>query len=78
MKKQNKCPFRRGQRVRRKGSKDKKYGIVMSNDWYTIGDPLTCKIPGGPMVIEGYVAIQWIIRGKKYLCMDRAEDYETF
>ena len=74
----NKCPFHRGQRIRRKGSNNKKHGIVMSNDWYTIGDPLTCRIPGGPLVIEGYIAVQWVINGKTYLCMVKAEDFETF
>jgi hypothetical protein len=76
--KKKKCPFHRGQRVRRKGTKNKKYGIVMSNDWYTIGDPLTCTIPGGPLIIEGLVAIQWIINGKRFTCVDKAEDFEVF
>lgn len=76
--KKSKCPFRRGQRIRRKGTKDKKHGIVMSNDWYTIGDPITCKIPGGPLVIEGYIAVQWTINGRRCLCMEKAEEFEAF
>jgi len=78
MKKKNKYPFHRGQRVRRKGNKTKKYGIVMSNDWYTIGGEETCRIPGGPLIMEGLVAIQWIIKGKKFICVDKAKDFETF
>tara|TARA_R110002020_G_scaffold114349_2_gene262982 strand:- start:919 stop:1155 length:237 start_codon:yes stop_codon:yes gene_type:complete len=78
MPKKNKCPFQRGLRVRRKAPKDKKYGIVMSNEWFTIGDPETCRIPGGPLIIEGYIAVQWKIKGKFYLCMERAEEFEVF
>ena len=76
--KKNKCPFHRGQRIRRKGVKSKKYGIVMSNDWFTIGDPDTCRIPGGSLVIEGYIAVQWVINGKTRLCMEKASEFETF
>ena len=76
--KKKKCPFHRGQRIRRKGTKNKKYGIVMSNDWFTIGDPDTCRIPGGPLVIEGYIAVQWTINGKTHLCMEKASEFETF
>ena len=76
--KKKKGPFHRGQRVRRKGTKNKKYGIVMSNDWYTIGDPDECRIPGGPLVIEGYIAVQWTIKGKTYRCMDKAKLFESF
>ena len=72
------CPFHAGQRVRYKGTKTKKYGIVMSNNWFTIGAPMNCKIPGGPLVIEGYVAIRWNINGKAYLCTDKASELETF
>ena len=50
----------------------------MSNDWYTIGDEDTCRIPGGPLIMEGLVAIQWTIKGKKFICVDKAKDFETF
>tara|TARA_R110000851_G_scaffold211358_1_gene363918 strand:+ start:663 stop:815 length:153 start_codon:yes stop_codon:yes gene_type:complete len=50
----------------------------MSNDWYTIGDPITCKIPGGPLVVEGYIAVQWTINGRRCLCMEKAEEFEAF
>ena len=50
----------------------------MSNDWFTIGDPLTCRIPDGPLVIEGFIAVQWTIKGKRFLCMEKAKDFETF
>ena len=50
----------------------------MSNGWYTIGDPYDCRIPGGPLIIEGYIAADWVINGKTYCCMDRAEEFETF
>ena len=78
MKEKKKCPFHRGQRIRRKGSKSKRYGIVMSNDWFTIGDPDTCRIPGGPLVVDGYIAVQWTINGKTRLCMEKAKDFESF
>ena len=76
--KKNKCPFHRGQRVRFKKAKNRKYGIVMSDNWATIGDPDTCRIPGGPLVMEGYIYVQWTINGKKYFCMDLAKDFEAF
>ena len=50
----------------------------MSNGWFTIGDPFDCRILGGPLVIEGYIAVQWTINGKVRLCMNKAEDFETF
>ena len=78
MKEEKKCPFHRGQRIRYKGTKNKRYGIVMSNDWFTIGDPETCRLPGGPLIIEGYIAVQWRIKGKTHLCMEKAEEYEVF
>ena len=70
----NKCPFRRGQRVKCKGSK--RCGTVLSNDWYTIGDPTYTKIPGGPLVIEGYVAVQFAIKGKQFKCMESVDNLE--
>jgi len=78
MEEKKKCPFQRGQRIRYKGTKGKKYGIVMSSNWFTIGDPLTCKIPGGPLVIEGFIAVRWIINGKPRLCMEKADEFEVF
>ncbi len=69
-----KCPFRRGQRVKCKGSK--RCGTVLSNDWYTIGDPTYTKIPGGPLVIEGYVAVQFAIKGKQFKCMESVDNLE--
>ena len=78
MPRKNKCPFRVGQRVRHKGTRDKEYGIVMSNNWFTIGNPADCRIPGGPLVIEGYIAVQWTINGKTRLCMGKAEEFEAF
>ena len=78
MKKKKKCPFHRGQRIRFKNNKNKKYGIVMSSGWATIGDPDTCRIPGGPLVIEGYIFVRWTINGKSRLCMDKAKDFESF
>ena len=50
----------------------------MSDSWATIGDPDTCRIPGGPLVIENYIFVQWDINGKSRLCMDRARDFEVF
>ena len=69
-----KCPFRRGQRVKSKGSR--RCGTVLSNDWYTIGDPTYTKIPGGPLVIEGYVAVQFAIKGKQFKCMESVDNLE--
>ena len=72
--KKKKCPFKRGQRVRYKGSK--KCGTVLSSDWYTIGDPTYTKIPGGPLVIEGYIAVSWMIKGKSFRCMESVDNLE--
>lgn len=79
MKKENKCPFRYGQRVRLKNEKRKgRYGIVVSRGFAQIGDPYTCRIPGGPLVFEDYVFITWTINGKKYLCMDLISNLEPY
>ena len=50
----------------------------MSSGWATIGDTDTCRIPGGPLVIEGYIFVRWTINGKSRLCMDKAKDFESF
>ena len=76
--KKKKCPFHRGQRIRRKGTKSKKYGIVMSNGWYTIGDPYECRSRGGPLIIEGHIAIEWNVKGKMFRCMVEAKLFEAF
>ena len=72
--KKKKCPFRRGQRVKSKGSK--RCGTVLSNGWYTIGDPTYTKIPGGPLVMVGYVAVRFTIKGKQFRCMERVDSLE--
>ena len=50
----------------------------MSNGWYTIGDPYECRIPGGPLIIEGHIAIEWNIKGKMFRCMVEAKFFEAF
>ena len=48
--KKNKSPFHRGQRIRRKGTKNKKYGIVMSNEDDTNSSSQTIRGPRGSML----------------------------
>ena len=72
--KKKKCPFRRGQRVKPRGSK--RCGIVLSNGWYTIGDPTYTQFPGGPLIIEGYIIIMWTVKGKQYRCAELADKLE--
>ena len=76
MKQKKKCPFKKGQRVRLKDSKDKDCGLVMSSDWVTIGNHRSCKIPGGPLIIEGYILVQWTFKNGKRICMDKFQDLE--
>ena len=77
MKKEKKCPFRYGQRVKQKTEKRKgHYGIVVSKGFAQIGDPYSCKIPGGPLVMDDYVLVEWIINKERYVCMDRITDLE--
>ena len=48
----------------------------MSSDWVTIGDRMTCTMPGGPLIMEGYILVQWTFKDRKRICMDKFEDLE--
>ena len=74
--KRKRFPFRKGQKVRLKDQKDESYGRVLSNGPATIGDPKRCKIPGGPLVLEGCVYVKWRINGKWRTCIEEIENLE--
>ena len=74
MKEKKQFPFRRGQRVRTKDTK--RTGVVVSNGPATIGDPQTCRIPGGPLVFEGYVHVRFEFKNKSRICMEKIENLE--
>ena len=69
-----KFPFRRGQRVRLKDTG--KICTIESNGPATIGDPHTCKIPGGPLVLKDYVYVRVMIKGKRYFCIEKIDNLE--
>jgi hypothetical protein len=65
-------PFRRGDRVTFKDKKEAKragVGVVWSCP-AQIGDKRTCKIPGGPLVMEDMMFVTWKFKDKEVLCMD--------
>ena len=67
-------PFRRGQRVKTKDTK--RIGTVVSDAPATIGDPQTCKIPGGPLVLENYVHVRFEFKDKPRICLEKIENLE--
>ena len=71
-------PFRPGQKVKYKNQKTNAYGLVWSAGPASIGDPNRCKIPGGPLILEDYIYVQWIIKGKKYICIESIDELEIF
>jgi hypothetical protein len=77
-KRKKKFPFKRGQKVRYKNQKTNEYGFIWSDGPAKIGDPRTCKIPGGPLVLEGYVYVRWLINGKKHICIEAIDKLEPF
>ena len=77
-KRKKKFPFKRGQKVKYKDQKTNEYGIIWSDGPATIGNPETCKIPGGPLILKEYVYIQWIVNGKKFICLELIEKLESF
>jgi len=42
----------------------------------TIGDPQTCKIPGGPLVLENYVHVRFEFKDKPRICLEKIENLE--
>ena len=75
-KRRKKFPFKRGQKVRYKDQKTNEYGFIWSNGPAKIGDPRTCKIPGGPLVFPDFVYVRWIINGKKFICIEYIKDLD--
>jgi hypothetical protein len=72
VKKRKQFPFRKGDNVTFKDEKEAKragVGIVWSCP-AQIGDKRTCKIPGGPLVMEDMMFVTWKIKDKEVLCMD--------
>lgn len=70
--------LKQGQRVKYKNQKSNMHGIVWSVGPAKIGDSNKCKIPGGPLTLEGYVYIQWIINGEKCICIESVDELEIF
>ncbi len=77
-KRKKKSSFKQGQRVKYKNQKTNTYGLIWSRGPAKIGNPNNCKIPGGPLKLEGYVYVQWIINGKKYICLEALKDLVLF
>tara|TARA_R110000824_G_scaffold69195_2_gene178272 strand:+ start:104 stop:328 length:225 start_codon:yes stop_codon:yes gene_type:complete len=65
-----KFPFRYGQKVCFKKRKNNKYGFVRSYGPARLGNPDTTGIPGGPIVFETMVLVEWRIKGKYYICLE--------
>ena len=72
--KKKKFPFKRGQRGRTKDTKRR--GVVVSDGPATIGDPRTCRIPGGPLVFEDYVYVRFEFKSKSRICIEKIENLE--
>tara|TARA_Y100001938_G_C7965020_1_gene366353 strand:- start:446 stop:691 length:246 start_codon:yes stop_codon:yes gene_type:complete len=71
-----KSPFKRGQKVRYKGTKDRT-GRVTSEGWAKIGVYGHTQIFGGPLVLEGLVLVQWWRDGKWDNCIEYIDDLEA-
>jgi len=66
-----KFPFKYGQKVCYKNSKDsKRHGIVRSYGPATLGKKGSTRIPGGPIVFEDLVLVEVKIQGKYYICIE--------
>jgi hypothetical protein len=68
-------PFKKGQRVRRKGSIDMSYGIVWSNGSAQIGKD-DSRMFGGPIILEDRVFVRWKINNKWHVCMDYIDELQ--
>ena len=72
VKRRKQLPFRKGDNVTFKDEKEAKragVGVVWSCP-AQIGEKRTCKIPGGPLVMEDMMFVTWKIKDKDVLCMD--------
>lgn len=72
----NKSPFKRGQKVRLKDTKNRT-GRVISNGWAKIGIDGATKIFGGPLILEGLVLVQWWRNGKWNDCIEYVDNLEA-
>ncbi len=70
-------PFKRGQKVRYKHSKQDRVGKVVSYGWAKIGIEGKTKIFGGPLVLRGMVLVQWWRDGKWSDCIEYVDDLEA-
>ena len=77
MKKRKKFPFRYGQKVCFKDSKNNRHGIIRSYGPAKIGKEGSCRIPGGPLVLKGLVLVEVKIQGKYYVCMEHIDILEA-
>jgi len=55
----------------------KNVGVVMFDEPAIIGNRTTCSIPGGPLILEGYVYVNFRINGKLFLCLEKTENLEA-
>ena len=71
-----KSKFRKGRRVHLKGEPRDNYGTVVSDYPATIGDKQTSKLPGGPIVLDGYIYVRWKINGKNFICLEKINELD--
>jgi len=69
-----KFPFRYGQKVCFK--KSKKYGYIRSYGPAKLGLDDTCRIPDGPIVFENMVLVEFVIKGKRFVCLEYVDELE--
>jgi hypothetical protein len=66
----SKSKFKKGRRVYLKGESRDSYGIVVSDYPATIGDKQLSRLPGGPIILDGYIYVRWKINGKNFICLE--------
>ena len=69
-----KFPFKYGHRVFNK--KSKKRGHIRSYGPAKLGLDDTCRIPDGPIVFENMVLVEFVIKGKRFVCLDYVDDLQ--
>jgi len=69
-----KFPFIYGQKVCFK--KSKKYGYIRSYGPAKLGLDDICRIPGGPIVFENMVLVEFVIKGKRFVCLEYVDELE--
>ena len=70
-----KFPFKYGQRVLLK--KSKKRGYIRSCGPAKLGLDDTCRIPDGPIVFENMVLVEFVIKGKRFICLEYVDNLEA-